>query len=128
MAEQRRSRNPRDGRAVEAGVGVRLGLIDPQSPQLHEDVVLPSQWLSGPSDTGERRLLRGLLDRAFADLLLRDCKDQRDAQHWIDSNDRTWPYAFRNVMDALGLDADAVRAALRRGHVRPVRGVGRPRE
>ena len=35
-----------------------------------------------------------------------------DARKWIASNDRSWPYSFLNVCDALHLTADLVRARL----------------
>ncbi len=35
-----------------------------------------------------------------------------DACKWIASNDRSWPYSFLNVCDALHLTADLVRARL----------------
>jgi hypothetical protein len=34
------------------------------------------------------------------------------ARAWIASDDRTWPYAFRNICDALGLEPDYVRTHL----------------
>src|SRR5437016_11194342 len=35
-----------------------------------------------------------------------------DARKWIASNDRSWPYSFLNLCDALNLAADIVRAEL----------------
>jgi len=35
-----------------------------------------------------------------------------DARKWIASNDRSWPYSFLNLCDALNLAADVVRAEL----------------
>lgn len=33
-----------------------------------------------------------------------------EAYRWVASNDRSWPYSFLNICDALGLSADALRA------------------
>jgi hypothetical protein len=35
-----------------------------------------------------------------------------DARTWIASNDRSWPYSFLNLCDALHLQADLIRAEL----------------
>jgi hypothetical protein len=35
-----------------------------------------------------------------------------DARNWIASNDRSWPYSFLNLCDALHLQADLIRAEL----------------
>ena len=36
----------------------------------------------------------------------------RDAQAYLASTDRTWPFTFENLCDALGLDAGAFRRRL----------------
>jgi hypothetical protein len=36
----------------------------------------------------------------------------REAYEWIASNDRSWPYAFPNLCDALGLATESARAQL----------------
>ena len=44
-----------------------------------------------------------------------------DARNWVASNNRSWPYSFLNVCDALHLTADLIRAKLLNGtphHVR----------
>jgi hypothetical protein len=40
------------------------------------------------------------------------CSLYADARNWIASNDRSWPYSFLNLCDALHLEADFVRAEL----------------
>jgi hypothetical protein len=37
-----------------------------------------------------------------------------EAQTWVRSDDRTYPFSFLNITDVLGFDADAVRARLLR--------------
>lgn len=41
---------------------------------------------------------------------------QQEARSWIASDDTSWPYSFVSLCDALGLDAEVIRAAaLREG-------------
>jgi hypothetical protein len=42
---------------------------------------------------------------------------------WFESTDRSRVYAFENICDVLGFDADAIRQALHRGHYQPRREV-----
>jgi hypothetical protein len=44
-------------------------------------------------------------------------RDYVDARAWVQETDRAWPFAFPNVCDLLGLDADAVRRRVLRGGV-----------
>ena len=37
-----------------------------------------------------------------------------ETTRWFASEDRTWPYSYRNVCDALGIDALDLRARLKR--------------
>ena len=37
---------------------------------------------------------------------------QREVLAWLESSDQTWPFAFRSICDALGLDPGAVLATL----------------
>ncbi|MFN8641093.1 MAG: hypothetical protein U0802_05315 [Candidatus Binatia bacterium] len=43
------------------------------------------------------------------------------AWNWIDSNARDWPFAFVNLCDAFGLEADEVRVSLRTPRENPAR-------
>ena len=68
----------------------------------------------------ERALMHAVLDDAIG-CLAGDVGQRRErgtlaaeARQWIDDPDRRWPYSFENVCDALGLDADYMRARLRR--------------
>jgi cation transport regulator ChaB len=91
-------------------------------PPLAADVVLPAQWFT-PNHAlpeSERRLRTAILEdalRYYRDYA--DATDRRsrafyaDAADWIASRDRSEPFSFENVCDALGLDASAIRRTLR---------------
>ena len=64
----------------------------------------------------EMRLVLALFDDAIRSAARnpdackrRERHDCLDARAWMLNNDREWPFAFANVCDLLGLDADAVR-------------------
>ena len=68
----------------------------------------------------ERRLMLAVLEDAvlayqrFASATTRaGARAFLEAQSWIENDDVMWPVAYRNVCDALGLDADALRGGLR---------------
>lgn len=42
-----------------------------------------------------------------------DTAHVRHAIAWVASTDRAWPFSFENLCDALGLDAEGLRQALR---------------
>jgi len=92
------------------------------------DVVLPAQWYSLRTalPESERRLRLAILEDALRYYRRhRHATDRRaralyeDAAEWFASPDRSEPFAFENVCDALGLDASAVRRSLDRGPVAP---------
>jgi hypothetical protein len=67
----------------------------------------------------ERKLAAAVVRRAKNDM--KRFRSQRretgrslyvDARNWIASNDRSWPYSFLNLCDALHLQADLIRAEL----------------
>jgi hypothetical protein len=67
----------------------------------------------------ERKLAAAVVRRAKNDM--KRFRSQRretgrslyvDARNWIVSNDRSWPYSFLNLCDALHLQADLIRAEL----------------
>ena len=41
-----------------------------------------------------------------------DARSVREAMAYVASTDRTWPFSFENLCEALGIDAAAVRVAL----------------
>ncbi len=66
--------------------------------------------------TPERRLLIAILADAVdcyrKNLGARTARGRRlcrEAEHWIFSDDQTWAFSFRNICDALGVDAEAMR-------------------
>ncbi|MCC6849682.1 MAG: hypothetical protein IT294_14355 [Deltaproteobacteria bacterium] len=90
---------------------------------LETAIVLPEQWFTRRRalPEPERRLRLALLDdalryhRDYAGATERRARVlYEDAAEWIASRDRSEPFAFENVCDALGLDASAIRRALRR--------------
>jgi len=82
---------------------------------------LPSQFLYAPKEsTPERRLLAAVLEDA-ARILWRGrgyYKDRktadtyRDAVAWIKAKRDPWPFCFVALCEALGFDADSMRARL----------------
>lgn len=90
------------------------------------ELTLPEQFQSiwhGPALTNvpERMLAMSVLWQAIGDLrkfrYARRRKRQRlymEAYNWVASNDRSWPYSFVNICDALGLSPAALRAAVLR--------------
>jgi hypothetical protein len=75
--------------------------------------------------TGEQRLMCAVIEDAV-DAYLKHAAtarpDHRDrfseAEAWIESNDRSWLYAFETICDYLGLDAGYLRNGLRRWKIR----------
>jgi hypothetical protein len=60
----------------------------------------------------QRAVSEGFRAPRLAAILL-NCRTA-EARDWVASDARHWPFAFRNVCDALGVDPEAVRAKLRR--------------
>jgi hypothetical protein len=85
--------------------------------------LLPAQLLR-PSPAAEvtrpeRRLMLALLSDAVVVLQRRApghpgdaARDVKEAERWVLSDDRRWPYSFVNVCDALGLAHQPLRRAL----------------
>jgi len=90
---------------------------------LRPESTLPEQfqtlWNGSRPVTPERALAVGVLWQAADDLrkyrYARRRKRQRlyvDAYNWVASNDRTWPYAFVSLCEALNLSPQCLRAEL----------------
>jgi hypothetical protein len=61
--------------------------------------------------TGERRLLLATLEDAIRTLLgSRHPKQQREDLDWLMSDDRTDPFTYLRICDALGIDAEWLRS------------------
>jgi hypothetical protein len=87
------------------------------------DVVTPDQFHGpGPAaslSSGERSLMLAVLEdgiRCFEefsrDSRLRPRMLARQAEHWIESRDTSWPFSFENVCSFLDLDAERLRTKL----------------
>jgi hypothetical protein len=46
-------------------------------------------------------------------------RDVRQAREWLASRDRSLPFAFESICDALGLDPSYIRRGIRAAHARP---------
>ena len=84
---------------------------------LSSDAMLPAQFYSPPDSTyktrGESALMCAVLDDAincFQKQFVMDGRRvqrlAREAEEWISSNDRSWPFSFINICEALGLDPE----------------------
>lgn len=90
---------------------------------LQPDTLLPSQYFAVLKRKGahepERRLviavLRDAVDCFQKHLRARDAKARQlfhDAEEWICSEDRSWPFSFENVCDLLQINAEYLRRGL----------------
>ena len=90
---------------------------------LQPDTLLPSQYFAALKRKGqhepERRLAIAVLQDAVdcyqKHLRARDRKARQlfaDAEEWITSNDRTWPFSFDNVCDLLQISPEYLRRGL----------------
>ncbi|GIW44532.1 MAG: hypothetical protein KatS3mg077_1814 [Candidatus Binatia bacterium] len=90
---------------------------------LQPDSLLPAQYFAALrrrlEHEPERCLVVALLQDAVEcfqkHLFARDRKKRqlfRDAEEWISSTDRTWPFSFENVCEQLELDPEYIRKGL----------------
>lgn len=108
---------PRSRKRDSPGSGVGI--------ELEPATVLPSQLYGNATPDAsvvpEKRLLLAVLEEAVV-TFQRYSTDQgrrgrrlfREAEEWVSSDDICWPCSFRNICDALGLDAGYLRCGLRR--------------
>lgn len=111
-------------------IAKRGGVAMPATARVFEaDVVLPAQFWPPPSDARaepEKRLMLAVLEDALG-LLLLDARAPakhrraavREATHWLNSDDRSRPFAFAAICDLLGLEAGRVRHAIAAMRSRP---------
>lgn len=100
------------------------------------EIILPSQYTAREKPAPELLLLAAVLKMALDDLKTRRTHDggrlipkqwvgqsgrasgmsavQSPRNYFLSTNEGDWPFAFENVCDVLGLDADGIRRALRR--------------
>ncbi len=69
---------------------------------------------SGQPFTGIRALMLAVLDNAISNYLGSTAQLREEAELWINSRSRRSPFSFSIVCETLGLDSEAVRAALHR--------------
>jgi len=90
---------------------------------LQPDTLLPSQYFAALRCKGahepERRLVVAVLQDAVdcfqKHVAARDRKARQlflDAEEWISSEDRSWPFSFENVCDLLQINAEYLRRGL----------------
>ena len=81
--------------------------------------------------TPEKRLVIAILadalncfQRYHVARILQGRRASTEAERWLMSGDRDWPFSFENVCDVLSIDAQLVRGALRDWRERPDRSPG----
>jgi hypothetical protein len=87
-------------------------------PDILNEAAFPRH--AGSRITPERRLLIAILADAVdcyqKNLGARSARGRRlcrEAERWILSDDQAWVFSFRNICDALGVDAEAMRKRAR---------------
>ena len=97
-----------------------------------------SGWLPGGNEprspaerSGEHRLILGILEDAIA-LYVRSLsarlvkpREAREARQWLESTDRSAPFAFESICDQLGLDSSYIRRGLQIVSARPAEAAAR---
>ena len=103
---------------------MRDGIVnDTFSHLLQPDTLLPSQYFAILKRKGahepERRLVVAVLEDAVdcfqKHIHARDDKARQlfvDAEEWISSEDRSWPFSFENVCDLLQINPQYLRRGL----------------
>lgn len=102
-----------------------MGYILSADTQLFQpDTILPSQFFSAmrkkvPQEA-EYRLMVAVLEDAIdcfqKHCHARDAKARQlfeDAERWVSSDDRTWPFSFINICELLGLNPAYIREGLK---------------
>jgi hypothetical protein len=75
---------------------------------------------------GEYRLMAAVLEDAL-DVYRRSARTPtgrrtfREIEAWFESRDRSWPFSFERICEALSLDADMIRDGLYDWRMRPLR-------
>jgi hypothetical protein len=109
-----------------------LHLFEPDvlTPEQHADRVQTEA-----SDRPAIRLMTAILadaittyQRHVGAVARREKRDFDDANRWLRSNDRSWPFSFENIYGALGFEPDVLRRGLERWRLRRLPGhrVDRP--
>jgi hypothetical protein len=87
--------------------------------ELLPQAVLPCQFAPAHTQQPEKRLMLAVLKDAL-DVLrhreaVRDCvpRLRAQAESWVPSDDRAWPFSFLNICQALDLDVGRLRTVVR---------------
>lgn len=99
--------------------------------ELEPETVLPSQFYGRmPVDASlqpEKRLMLAVLEDAVGTYQKYAFSKERngerlfsEAEDWIESSEKEWPYSFANICDALGLEHEFMRSGLRKWRDRHV--------
>jgi hypothetical protein len=74
------------------------------------DLPAPRPW---QQRVGELRLMAAVLEDAIHVLRKRPrSRAGREAREWLHSGDRTWPFSYERICEALDLDANQVRTRI----------------
>ncbi|MBI3301982.1 MAG: hypothetical protein HYZ72_07895 [Deltaproteobacteria bacterium] len=95
------------------------------SSMLEADVIVPSQFFdrikAERSSQPEKRLMLAVMEDAittFQKSVYGATRRQRrllkETEEWIGSADTSWPFSFENICAALDIEADYLRAGLKR--------------
>lgn len=83
---------------------------------VHDEITTHATPATPRHETPERRLMRAVLDDALRVAFAAQhssrtsCRRlRRETAEWFASDDRQWPFSFRNVCDVLGLAAERIR-------------------
>ena len=91
-----------------SAIGMTMG--DQVTDSLGEvivDIPVPRPW---QLRVGELRLMAAVLEDAIHVLRKRPrSRAGREAREWLHSDDRSWPFAYERICEALDLDANQVR-------------------
>jgi hypothetical protein len=130
-----KGRSPRYPATLPFTAGVAIG------EELFGAAVLPEQFADPPGGSGANRGVLALMQAVLEDAILclrhqdkasrpRARRLAREAAEWLCSDDEAWPFSYRNVCAALGIEPDYLRRRLlvwrrqhpapRRKHMRPV--------
>jgi hypothetical protein len=127
-----RRRESKERSMTASHLGVRIEETDGPS-ELVPEGLLPVQFvelLQRPAErTPELRLMVAVLEDALRTFCgcarspgRRNRRLSQEAADWFASSDTSWPFAFENICDALGLEPEWIRQLLRRREgAQPVR-------
>jgi hypothetical protein len=72
------------------------------------------QLRGGRGRTGPHLLMLAVLEDGIRSYLSPNHLVRTEAESWVQSNSRKWPFAFASICDALGFEVEAARKGLER--------------